>query len=138
MATDGHRFLWAPNEADEAAVLASAAGSTAVLPTDGGVAGSAGSGAAGALMHDLSIPDSAEGGGRLSALDGSAVDGDGLAVDSSTGDLVTGSFGSGSPVRRPATVMKHGPLCLSDTRAAAFGLRCLHKASVQLPCATAP
>eukprot|EP00892_Ulva_mutabilis_P002363 jgi/Ulvmu1/12127/UM084_0054.1 len=103
MATEGHRFLWAPNEADEAPALASLPGSVAPTPGGSRAAGASGGGSGGMLMHDASIPDSAD--GRLSALDGSMADGEAqhgaLALDAAgSGDLVAGSYGSGSPAYR--------------------------------------
>lgn len=102
MAMDGHRFLWAPNEADEVPPHASATNtpgesSVALTPGSGG-RGSVG----GPLPRDLSIIDSVD--GRLSLPESSAADGEALAADAAIADgaladSAIGSFGSGSPVR---------------------------------------
>lgn len=99
MAMDGHRFLWAPNEADEAPPHAFAAhtpGETsAALTPGGGGAGVAG----GQLPRDLSIIDSVD--GQLSLPESSTADGEALAAaaDGTLAESALGSFGSGSPVR---------------------------------------
>lgn len=93
MAAEGHRFLWAPNEADEAPTVAGsvAAPESVALMTPGG-------GGGGSLPRDLSVIDSVDGG--VSVPDSGVADGDDGAGDAALADGVNGSFGSaGSPVR---------------------------------------
>lgn len=91
MATDGHRFLWAPNEVDEPAAGSGAQDSASALTPAASAAG------AGGLARDLSIIDSVD--GQASAPGSTAADAEGPAADAALGDVGGGSFGSGSPVR---------------------------------------
>lgn len=91
MATDGHRFLWAPNEVDEPVAGSGAHDSASALTPAASAAGTGG------LARDLSIIDSVD--GQASAPGSTAADTEGPAADAALGDVGGGSFGSGSPVR---------------------------------------